>query len=102
MTLQNKGTYRDKITLYIPPEKKEIVNKASNILERENSSLSKFFIEKIEEYYRLHEKGNPQQLLSHLFKNGKPYIAPKERKGYKKYKNGWLELEVKNHGHKRT
>jgi len=78
MTLQNKGSYRDKLTLYIPPEKKQLIQKASQILERENSSLSKFFVEKIEEYYRLHYEGNPQQTLTHLFKNGKPYRAPSQ------------------------
>ena len=62
-----------------------MVKKASLILERENSSLSKFFIEKLEEYYRLHEKGNPQQILTHLFKNGKPYRAPKEVPKKKKF-----------------
>jgi hypothetical protein len=78
MTLQNKGSYRDKLTLYIPPEKKEMIKKVSLILERENSSISKFFIEKLEEYYRLHEPGNPQQTLTHILKHGKPYRAPKE------------------------
>ena len=78
MTLQNKGTYKDKLTLYIPPEKKQLVQKASQILERENSSLSKFFVEKIEDYCKLHGEGNPQQTLTHIFKNGKPYRAPSQ------------------------
>jgi len=93
MTLQNKGTYKDKITIYIPPEKKEIILKSKLLFIREGSSLSKFILEKIEEYYRLHEAGNPQQTLTYIFKNGKPYKVEKKRKGYHKYKNGWLEEE---------
>jgi len=78
MTLQNKGTYEDKLTIYIPKEKKDLIKKARLMFLSEGSSLSKFIVEKIEEYYRLHEKGNPQQTLTHLFKNGKPYRAPSQ------------------------
>jgi len=98
MTLENKGTYEDHLTLYIPKSKKDLVRKTQKILEREGSSLSKFVLQKIEEYYRLHEQGNPQQTLTHLFKHGKPYRAEQERKGYRRFKGGWLEVEVKNHG----
>ena len=63
-----------KITLYYPEEKKRILDKASEILKRDESSLSKFLIKKAEEHVRLHEPGNPQQVLENY---GKPYIAPK-------------------------
>jgi len=66
-----------KVTLYYPENKKRILDKASEILKRDNSSLSKFLIKKAEEYNRLHEPGNPQQLLER-FDKSKPYIAPKK------------------------
>ncbi len=38
--------------------------------------MSKFFVEKLEEYQRLHEPGNPQQRLDVVLKIGKAYHAP--------------------------
>ena len=63
MTLQNRGTYKNKIMLYIPPEKKKVVNQAREIMEREGESLSKKFLAFCEEYVRLHSDGNPQMLM---------------------------------------
>jgi hypothetical protein len=73
MTLQNKGTYADKLQIYIPPLKKDIVNKTKELLEREGSSLSQFLLAAIEEYYRLHEPGNPQQRLDTIVELGHAY-----------------------------
>ena len=75
MTLQNKGTYKDKVTLYT--KRKDIVKKASEILKREGSSLSEFFNDSIAEYVRLHDKGNPQQRIDVVLFDKKAYEAPK-------------------------
>jgi hypothetical protein len=75
MTLQNKGTYKDKITLYTT--RKDVVKEGSEILKREGSSLSEFFNEKLAEYVRLHRKGNPQQLIDVILFDKKAYHAPK-------------------------
>lgn len=74
--LQRKGTYKDKCQIYVPPAKKKMLTEVRVMLEREGSSLSKFLVEKAEEYHRLHDPGNPQQLLPVILKLGKAYIAP--------------------------
>lgn len=75
MTLQNHGTYKDKLQIYIPPLKKGLVDKTKKLLEKEGSSLSQFLLSKIEEYYRLHEPGNPQQRLDTIAAIGHAYRA---------------------------
>ncbi len=78
MTLPNKGTGKDKITLYIPPDKKQLlIPKAKKILEREGSSISEFFVKRLESYVNLHDEGNPQQTLTRTLKDEPVYVAPK-------------------------
>jgi len=77
LTVDNKGTYRDKFMIYVPPEKKRIYEKLKHILRREGRTVSRWFLEQAEIYVRLHEPGNPQQVLNHFFENDKPYRAPK-------------------------
>jgi hypothetical protein len=83
LTLENKGTYHDKLTIYIPKSKKPLIQEARRIMKREGSSLSKFLLEKIEQYYDLHEPGNPQQRIDTILKLGKAYYAPKPLCGFK-------------------
>jgi len=71
-------TNPNRVELYVPEEKKRLIKIAKKLLEKEGKTLSNFFIERLEEYVRLHEAGNPQQTLTHLFKNGKPYRAPSQ------------------------
>jgi hypothetical protein len=75
MTLQNHGTYKDKLQIYVKPENKEVVAKTKIMLKREGSTLSKFITEKILEYYRTHEPGNPQQRLDTIAKIGHAFRA---------------------------
>jgi hypothetical protein len=49
---------------------------AREAVSAKRSSLSHFFVEKMEEYHRLHEPGNPQQRLDVILKTGKAYYAP--------------------------
>ena len=77
MTIHKKGN-DNKLTLYVRSNKKEIVDKARKILERENSSLSQFLIEKLEALVNLHSPGNPQQTLPHMIEAGGPYVAPQK------------------------
>jgi hypothetical protein len=72
-----------KVTLYVPVAKQRLVSNIKDILKREGSSVSRFMIEKFEEYYRLHEPGNPQQRLDTIMKLGKAYHAPKPICGFK-------------------
>jgi hypothetical protein len=75
MTLQNKGTYKDKLTIYTT--QKATIKEAKEILKREGSSLSEFINEKIAEYVRLHRCGNPQQRIDIIMFNKSAYKAPK-------------------------
>jgi len=63
MTLQNRGTYKDKIMLYVPPEKKNVIEEAQKIAKREGESLSQKFVKFCENYVQKHAHGNPQTLL---------------------------------------
>lgn len=72
-----------KLTLYIPEASSLLIENMKTILEREDKSLSKFFIEQAETYYRLHEPGNPQQRLDTIIRLGKAYHAPMRICGYK-------------------
>ena len=76
MTVENKGTYRNKFTFYVPLEKKRILEKLKEILKREGKSVSQFILEQIEAYVMLHEPGNPQQLLERYVTHSEPYVAP--------------------------
>jgi hypothetical protein len=75
LTVQNRGTYNDKFQIYVPEDKKELVLKVKFMFEREGSSISKFIIKQLEDYYRLHEPGNPQQLLDRYENGKKAYVA---------------------------
>jgi len=77
LTVENKGTYADKLMLYVPPVKKDMVKKGKEILKREGKTLSQWFLEQLEQYVNLHSPGNPQQRLDVIVKSGKPYTAPK-------------------------
>jgi len=84
MTMENKGTYKDKITLYVKPETKQnMIPQLKRILKREGKSMSNWFGENVESYCRLHEPGNPQQRLDTILKLGKAYHAPSPVCGFK-------------------
>jgi len=60
---------------YVPEDFEITMEKMTKILVREGKSLSEWVREQIRNYVRLHEPGNPQQLLER-FQDGKgPYIA---------------------------
>ena len=63
------------ITLYVSEINEAIIEKAKEMLDRENSSLSKLFIKTVQQYVRLHEPGNPQQRLDTIIKIGKAFKA---------------------------
>jgi hypothetical protein len=81
-TRRYKGKF-SKVTLYVPVTKQLLVTNIKTILKREGSSVSRFVMDKFEEYYRLHEPGNPQQRLDIILKLGKAYHAPKPICGFK-------------------
>lgn len=60
---------------YYPESFRLTLNKLEEILDREGSNLSKFIREKASEHVRLHEPGNPQQLLTTVMELGKAYRA---------------------------
>jgi hypothetical protein len=72
-----------KVTLYVPVAKQRLIQDVKQVLKREGSSISRFMIDKFEEYYRLHEPGNPQQRLDTIIKLGKAYHAPSPICGFK-------------------
>jgi len=78
LTVENKKTYKDKLMIYVPPQKKTVYQKLREILKREGRSISNFFLEQAETYVRLHEPGNPQQTLPEIMKRKKAYVAPKK------------------------
>ena len=82
-SIRTRNNKYPKLQLYVPAAKQPLVRDVKGILAREGSSLSKFIIEKFEEYYRLHEPGNPQQRLDTIMKLGKAYHAPKPICGFK-------------------
>ena len=59
----NKGTYRDKLTIYVPPSKRDVVEKVIKMLEAEGSSISKLLVEKIEQHWNEHNPGNSQMSM---------------------------------------
>lgn len=75
MTLQNKGSYRDKLTLYIEPNKKPLIEKARKMFKQEGSSLSTWFINQLESYMKLHYPGNPQLTFNNQAKLNYPKSA---------------------------
>jgi len=78
---------------YVPKDFEITFDKLEKILSREGSNISKWIRENAVKYVELHEPGNPQQTLTYILKNGEPYRAKEKerRKGYRKYKNGWIE-----------
>jgi hypothetical protein len=72
-----------RITLYIPEQSRLLIDNVRGVLKREGKSISNFFIEQLESYYRLHEPGNPQQRLDTILKLGKAYHAPSPVCGFK-------------------
>lgn len=76
MTLQNKGSYKDKLTIYVDPTKKHLYVEARKLLKAEGKSLSKLFSEIVEDYVEKHKRGNPQQKMDFFLEFGHPYIAP--------------------------
>ena len=76
MSIQNKGTYKDKLTLYIPKTEKEfLIPKAQKIMAREGRTLSNWFLEELQRYVTVHDPGNPQQRIDTILELGKPYNA---------------------------
>jgi len=71
-------SFRKERRFYIPQDFEIIFQKLEKILKRENKSLSKWIRENAENYVRLHDAGNPQQILTHILKNGKPHRAPSQ------------------------
>jgi hypothetical protein len=72
-----------KLTLYVPPQSRLLLENAKATLKREGKSISNFLFEQLESYYRLHEPGNPQQRLDTILKIGKAYHAPGRICGFK-------------------
>jgi hypothetical protein len=56
-----ENTYKDKLTLYVPANvKTQLIPLAKTIFKREESSLSKWFVEALTRYIEVHKEGNPQ------------------------------------------
>lgn len=72
---RNKGTYKDKIQIYVYPEDKPVYKEASAILKREGSSISELCRKTILDYAKLHAPGNPQQSMDQILLTSKPYHA---------------------------
>lgn len=66
-----------KIVIYIPKSFQQTQKKLMEILKREGKSLSEWHRQNAFEYVRLHEPGNPQQVLPHYQNNSGPYHALK-------------------------
>jgi len=65
-----------RIQFYLPDNKKHILREAKEIFKREGTSLSRFLVDKLEEYVELHAPGNPQQRIDTIIQIGKAYHAP--------------------------
>ena len=68
----SKKTYENKLMLYVPVDKRELVEKLREILKREGKTLSRFFFEYAQRYYEQHKAGNPQLLMVHYVKPEEP------------------------------
>lgn len=68
----------DIINFYVTKEFKETWKVFLQICKREGKPYSVKIRELVTDYSNLHALGNPQQTLTHLFKNGKPYRAPSQ------------------------
>jgi len=64
-----------RVEIYVPAEKKPVIEKAKQLFKREGSSLSEFVIKKVEEHVDLHSEGNPQQLMPRYLAGLGPFIA---------------------------
>ena len=73
--IRTRTTNKKHKTFYIKPECQITITKLAEILEREGKSVSQWILDNAESYVRLHEPGNPQQTLTYIIKNGKPYRA---------------------------
>ena len=60
---------------YVPPEWEEVLKKLEEIVKRENRTFSEWVREAANSYVRLHEPGNPQQLLTTIMEIGHAYRA---------------------------
>lgn len=80
---KRRGASTKKLTLYVPVDKQLLVDNVRGPLKREKSSISRFLIEKLEEYWTLHEPGNPQQRIDVILRLGKAYHAPSPICGFK-------------------
>jgi len=60
---------------YHPEDFEPTMKKMDKILWREGKSLSLWIREQIREYVRLHEPGNPQQLMERYQNHDGPYYA---------------------------
>lgn len=73
-----KKRYGWQLKVYVPEDKQRLIEVARQIFKREGESLSRWFLEQLETYVRLHEPGNPQQTITQYADEGKPYVAPKK------------------------
>lgn len=51
---------KTKITLYVPEVKANLIHNAKELFKREETSISKWFIDNLERYVLVHAEGNPQ------------------------------------------
>jgi hypothetical protein len=53
-------TNPNRVTVYVPSEKQEVIKKAKELFKKDNKSLSTFLVETLENYVATHYPGNPQ------------------------------------------
>ena len=67
----------DIANIYIPEEFKSQWKKFVEICKRDNSSAGEKIRDYVATFVRLHDPGNPQQLIVTFLKGEKAYVAPK-------------------------
>lgn len=65
------------ISLPIDEESQQTITDFKVLCVRDGWSFSKGVMEAIKEYVKNHKKGNPQQRLDKVIKDGKAYVAPR-------------------------
>jgi hypothetical protein len=55
-----------RVELYVPEDKRALVAAAQAAMERDQSSLSAWFLKSLEEWWGIHKPGNPQLTLDRL------------------------------------
>jgi len=59
-----KRTNPNRLSVYVPPANRKMVEECREALERDGSSLSAFMLEQLAKWWDLHKPGNPQTELS--------------------------------------